>query len=280
MAIDTGGWVYQGRQAHGWFGTGTKPKPDNDTPPERDPADAALFDPRNLGQRIDYAAYSAIGFADRQDRHHAAFNPDATARARLRNAMATWYGARRLSPNAFRERFLDPSASDKLVDRLRSAARLAAEARSHAELAQAGAALAGAMQRVGFGNWRRFVRGAEDRAIEAVSQGEVPGVVKTSGKSGDIVLSATFSPVPSSTVGGPKLSDQATDNHNLIPVNYFTSDPNHAARALGLPRIGVGNAIHKLKDAAGLRGDDDVLIHIPSGEVYYNGESIGNLHPA
>jgi hypothetical protein len=148
MAIDTGGWVYQGRQAHGWFGTGTKPKPDNDTPPERDPADAALFDPRNLGQRIDYAAYSAIGFADRQDRHHAAFNPDATARARLRNAMATWYGARRLSPDAFRERFLDPSASDKLVDRLRSAARLAAEARSHAELAQAGAALAGAMQRV------------------------------------------------------------------------------------------------------------------------------------
>jgi len=52
MAIDSGGWVYQGRPAHGWFGTGTKPKSDDD-PPEHDPADAVLFAPRNLGERID-----------------------------------------------------------------------------------------------------------------------------------------------------------------------------------------------------------------------------------
>ena len=170
MAIDSGSWAYQGRQAHGWFGTGTKPKPD-DEPSERDPTDAALFAPRNLGARIDYAARATIGFADRQDRRHAALNPDPTVLALLRNAVTAWYGARALSRDTFRERFLDPYTSDETVDRLRAAARLAAEARSHAELGQSGAELAGAMQRVGLGNWRRFTARAEDRAVDAAPQG-------------------------------------------------------------------------------------------------------------
>jgi hypothetical protein len=74
------------------------------------------------------------------------------------------------------------------VDRLRAAARLAVEAQSHAQLGQAGAELAGGMQRVGLGNWRRFTARAEERAVEAVSKGEVPGVVRASAENTGIDL--------------------------------------------------------------------------------------------
>ncbi len=45
-----------------------------------------------------------------------------------------------------------------------------------------------------------------------------------------------------------------------------------------MSRAQLRNAMHRLKDAVCLGGADDVLIHIPTGEVFFNGESIGNLH--
>ncbi|MEO8716084.1 MAG: hypothetical protein ABI369_13825, partial [Acetobacteraceae bacterium] len=60
-------------------------------------------------------------------------------------------------------------------------------------------------------------------------------------------------------------------------VNYFVTDPGDAARGLGMTRSGFRRAIHLLKDALGLSGDDTLQIHIPSGDVWFNGELIGNL---
>ena len=91
-------WVYQGRQSHGWFGSGTAPE---------EPADS-LFDPVNIGQRVDYTAYSLAGHVGRRDRGHSAANFDGAARNRLKTAVAAWYGASGLSRDAFRSRFLDP----------------------------------------------------------------------------------------------------------------------------------------------------------------------------
>ena len=74
---------------------------------------------------------------------------DSARLERLRAAVAAWYGASRLSRDAFRARFLDPYTSDEVVDRLREAARGMVEARTLAALGAAGADLAAAIQKVG-----------------------------------------------------------------------------------------------------------------------------------
>ncbi len=60
-------WVYQGRQAHGYFGNGTSPKDDintgNGAGGEND-----LFRPANAGQRVDFVASSLIMHVPRNDR--------------------------------------------------------------------------------------------------------------------------------------------------------------------------------------------------------------------
>ncbi len=62
-------------------------------------------------------------------------------------------------------------------------------------------------------------------------------------------------------------------------VNYYTSTINNTtASALGMTRDQLRKAIHSLKAAIGLGGADNVQIHVPSGEVFFNGESIGNLN--
>ena len=64
----------------------------------------------------------------------------------------------------------------------------------------------------------------------------------------------------------------------ILPVaERSTSNPSYAARALRLDRTVLGERLHEIKDHAGLAGDDDVRIMIPSGDVYYGSEHIGNL---
>ncbi len=105
---------------------------------------------------------------------------NATNRERLQTAVAAWYGAAGLGRDAFRARFLDPSTSDETVDRLRSAAKAMVEGRSYADLAKAGRDLAAAAQDVGAYKWSRFASDSSQKAVAAVSRGEVPGVIKAS----------------------------------------------------------------------------------------------------
>ena len=170
-------WVYQGRQGHGYFGTGTAPKDDeiDETAGAND-----LFRPANAGQRVDYVASSLIMHVPRNDRGRWNSAVSDSARANLKTAVAAWYSARSLSRDAFRSQFLDPYTSDEVVDCLRGAAKGMIEGRTHDDLAKAGDDLAAAAQKVGVDRWPRFLGNASHQAVEAVSRGDVPGVVKAS----------------------------------------------------------------------------------------------------
>ncbi len=76
-------------------------------------------------------------------------------------------------------------------------------------------------------------------------------------------------------------SEQGIKNRNsnpeIIEIGY-TRNPRYAAREPGMTDIQMSDAIHRLKEGAGLRGGDNLLFHLPSGDVYFNGEIIGNLH--
>ena len=56
--------------------------------------------------------------------------------------------------------------------------------------------------------------------------------------------------------------------------------PSWLADALGIPRKELGKRLHKIKEAGGLRGDDNVKINPTSGDVcdIETDEPLGNLH--
>ncbi len=180
-------WVYQGRQGHGWFGTGTAPKSD----PSSNAAGANdLFRLANAGQHVDYVASSIIMHVSRNDRSRWDAAASDSARNNLKTAVIAWYGASRLSRDAFRAQFLDIYTSDEIVDRLRRATRGMVEGKTYDELAKAGDDLAAAAQKVGADSWPRFLANASHRAIEAVTHGNVSGVMKAnaSGTDGEQVV--------------------------------------------------------------------------------------------
>jgi hypothetical protein len=135
-------WVYQGRQSHGWFGSGTGPG--RDVAPAK-PHYGDLFAPANMGNRV---------------------------------AGAAWYGARNLSRDAFRALLLDPSTKNSTVDRLRVATRGFVEARTPEVLNAANAILGDAVRRIGLDNWPAYLADAAKRAVAAVDNKDIPGVIK------------------------------------------------------------------------------------------------------
>jgi len=137
-------WQDQGRQAHGRFGHGHSAHDQSNGD-----KDVALFDPASTTQRIDYVANSVVGHMPPRLRSHAAASPDSAARGRLRTVMSAWHAAADLNRDAFRRRFLDPYASDETTDLLREAARRTADARTHQDLGEAGAALTEAELKLG-----------------------------------------------------------------------------------------------------------------------------------
>lgn len=156
-------WVYQGRQYHQWFGNGTKPGDDEADGSDADAATDDLFAPANADQRIAYVAHAVIGHLPQSARGHASAAPNRSALDQLQRTMPAWYGARSLSRDAFRQRFLDPATSDATVDCLRGAACGAIEAHTPEALGAAGGELAGAMQQIGLDRWSRYLAAAGDR---------------------------------------------------------------------------------------------------------------------
>lgn len=64
----------------------------------------------------------------------------------------------------------------------------------------------------------------------------------------------------------------------ILPVaERSTTSPNYAARAPRMDRNVLSERLHQMKDDVGLGGDDNVRIMIPSGDVYFGSEHIGNL---
>ena len=81
-------------------------------------------------------------------------------------------------------------------------------------------------------------------------------------------------PVPLLTPAGSGGAGEAP----LQPVaERGTGNPDYAARALKMDRNDLSRAFHDLKDDAGLAPNDNVRIMIPSGDVYFGPQLIGNL---
>ena len=82
------GWVYQGRQSHGWFGNGTAPDVGTASGAE---AANPVFRPANAGQRVDWAVSSLIAQTPRAARSTwNAAAADAT-RERLKTAVGAMF---------------------------------------------------------------------------------------------------------------------------------------------------------------------------------------------
>jgi len=176
-------WETQERQDHGWFGHGAGP----DEEKEADPAEpGSLFDPLSVGQRVDYASGSVVAHSPRDQRSQWGARVSGANRESLKTAFAVWYGASKLSRDTFHQQLLDPNTNDETVDRLRSAAKGIVEARTYAQLNDAGENLATAAQTIGLDRWPRFLGNAERRAVAAVSDGAIPGVVKASATGTDM----------------------------------------------------------------------------------------------
>jgi hypothetical protein len=167
-------WMYQGRQSHGWFGTGTAPKDGDD--------DVAgtneLFRPSNASERVDAAAHLIIASVPRNERGRWSYAASDAGRDRLKTAVAAWYGASAMSRDAFRTQFLNPYTSDETVDRLRGAARSLIEARSYDDLGEASSKLSAAARQIGPDRWPQFIGSAARQAQEAADRGDVPGIIR------------------------------------------------------------------------------------------------------
>jgi hypothetical protein len=175
MAVIEPHWVYQGRQAHGWFGSGTVPGKDI-TRGHPDAGD--LFAPTSVGNRVDYAARSLFVHLHDRDAKHPTAQFEAATTENLKTAVAAWYGAKNLSRDAFRALLLNPSTNDSTVDRLRNAARRIVEARTSAVLNAGNASLGDAVRRIGLDNWPAYLADAAKRAVAAVDEKDIAGVIK------------------------------------------------------------------------------------------------------
>ncbi len=83
-----------------------------------------------------------------------------------------------------------------------------------------------------------------------------------------------FAPTEGSSPEGSSRESAAP----ILPVaERSTGNPDYAARALRMDRNVLSDILHDIKHHVGLTGDDDVKIMIPSGDVYYGSEYIGNL---
>jgi hypothetical protein len=128
----------------------------------------------------------------------------------------------------------------------------------------------------------RFLRINE--TLDRITEGGVRGKRRPSiiGTSVQYVPVAT-DPVPVANDKGAAAartrSTDAFDQRALEEVGYKTKNVNNStARDLGMSRDQLGRAIHTLKRALGLRGDDDLEMEVPPGDVFHNGEKVGNLH--
>jgi len=78
---------------------------------------------------------------------------------------------------------------------------------------------------------------------------------------------------------GPQVNSVNPNGMQLVGSYFFSGSRITAALAgaLGMSRQSLGNAIESIKGANGLGGADNVQIHVATGNVFFNGEYIGNV---
>jgi RHS repeat-associated protein len=96
----------------------------------------------------------------------------------------------------------------------------------------------------------------------------------SSGMSHQITLSGLLEPSPSA---GADTDSTASRNDIVNVAANEQSYINSLAKRLGMDRYGLGDALHAIKGAAGLAPSDNVKVLVPSGDVYFGTEYIGNV---
>ncbi len=168
-------WEDQGRQEHGWFGSGTAPKTDQ----EGGSPGTGLFGTGGLDRRIQAVIYGATGALPASARRHPSAQPSGAGFERLTGLMKVWGRGARMGMASFAEHFFGRAADDPVAARLHNAAMTANLAQSHAELREAANDLAAAQQAVGLDRWSAFMADAAQRASDpattaAIERSEQP----------------------------------------------------------------------------------------------------------
>lgn len=262
------GWMFQGRQQHGWFGTGTGPHIDPSGGDAPDPAtDAdALLRPANAGARMDYAAASIVAHVPRAARSRWTAADTPTTRTSLKAALAVWYGARSLSRDDFREQFLNPGTSDALTDRLRAAALATVNARSYADLNRAATLLADAAQRIGPDRWPRFLAEASRQALAAVARGDLPGITRIDVGSEVASFSVMFALILAAIYANQPPDDPPRPSPRPAPPDPL--NPNTDPVPIPPPREGETPADVLMPNGQpiGVEGTDPTIREVPGDE--------------
>jgi len=75
-----------------------------------------------------------------------------------------------------------------------------------------------------------------------------------------------------------KSGEQSAHSAAQTNVAITTKDFNHACRVLRLDPNEASDNLHDAKDKARLSGGDNCHFDLDNGDIFFNGEWIGNLH--
>jgi hypothetical protein len=148
-------WEDQGRQQHGWFGSG-KGQDTN--------IDDLAPDGQSLNQRIDAVISGSIAALPRTLRASADIRLDTGTRAQLSSLMVTWSGGADMDRTAFAGQFFGRTADDPVATSLRTTALTARLSGRPDALRDAAEHLASAILAVGLDRLHRFLDDAQARA--------------------------------------------------------------------------------------------------------------------
>ena len=176
-------WEDQGRQEHGWFGSGKGP--------ERlpDASGGGMFGLGGRAERIQAFAYGTIGALPHALRARATAQYASGNLARLTEAMTAWSSGTTLSNAEFADRFFGRAADDPVVAKLHDAARDVGSATSHAELREGSEKVANAMQVVGLDSWPRFIADAGRRARDPATVAAIENSRQSAARTADMANS-------------------------------------------------------------------------------------------
>ena len=155
-------WEDQGRQQHGWFGSGK-----GTNGPSGQGSDDAATTSQTLKQRQTSVVYAAVAAMPRDLRVRAATLLNPGTSERLTALMTAWSGDRTSNRAQFAARFFGREAGDPVVTALLAVAVTAKISESPDALRDAAGHLADAMQSVGLDHWPGFLADAEARAQAA-----------------------------------------------------------------------------------------------------------------
>ncbi len=162
------------------------------------------FGPGSLDIRIRALGHCAVCAIPRRLRYHSAAKFSGPSLERLVETMRAWVRGLHLDRASFAKRFFNSTETDPVAEQLRSAALMAAFARTNADLRDGTEHLAAAMQRVGLDRWPRIFADARERALVAAPPPLDPSRPFIIGERFERAMARVFHTLPQpGTLGAP-----------------------------------------------------------------------------